>query len=78
MALPVAWFRVVDLSIPVFDMPDRRTPDNRVVRWVFLRDLEAALYGNNTSTGALHRLMARESLCVCDPPLRRHSFGARC
>jgi hypothetical protein len=63
MALPVAYYRVGALSVPAIDLPDRRTAEQRVTRWALLRDLEAVLYGSiNTSTGAVHRLMGRESL----------------
>ena len=60
--LEVAYFRVQGLSVPVLTLPDRRLPEPRRTRWCFLRDMEAVLYGNANSTGAMHRLLARESL----------------
>jgi len=65
MALPVAYYRAKALSVPAINLSDRRTAEQRVTRWAILRDLEAVLYGSiDTSTGAVHRLMGRESLCV--------------
>ena len=71
--LAVTFVRVQALSVPVMTLPDRRAPDGgHPVKWVFLRDLEAALYGNpGASTGAVHRLLGRESLYVLRPPLAR-------
>jgi hypothetical protein len=65
--LEVAYFRVQGLSVPVLTLPDRRLPEHRRTRWCLLRDMEAVLYGNANSTGAIHRLLARESLCVPQP-----------
>jgi len=71
--LEVAYFRVQGLSVPVLTLPDRRLPEHRRTRWCFLRDMEAVLYSNANSTGAMHRLLARESLCVPPPDTAR--FG---
>jgi hypothetical protein len=71
--LEVAYFRVQGLSVPVLTLADRRLPEHRRTRWCFLRDMEAVLYGNANSTGAMHRLLARESLCV--PPPTTARFG---
>ena len=41
--LAVTFVRVQALRVPVMTLPDRRAPDGgHPVKWVFLRDLEAA------------------------------------
>ena len=51
------------LSLPVVTLSDRRDVAKRVERrWLFQLDLERVLYGNETSTGAMYRLLARANV----------------
>ena len=62
--IPVTYFNVEERSVAVIDFKDRRSSGDRLVRWCFLNDLENALYNNGGSNGAVHRLLARESLSL--------------
>ena len=55
---------VANGRVHVFDMPDRRpnsnnAPSSQPVRWVFQSQIEAVLFSNEQSTGALYRLLKR-------------------
>ena len=62
--IPVTYFNVLQRSIAVIELRDRRSAGDRLVRWCFLHDLEVALYNNGGANGAVHRLLARESLSL--------------
>jgi hypothetical protein len=53
-------------------MPDRRHASPRDETWLLQHQVEAALFGDNC-TGAMYRLLARESLSLSPMPLKRKS-----
>ena len=74
--MEVSWFRCLSRSLPVLTLPDRRTPANRPTKFVFLYDIERILYGDTGhSTGAVHRLLQRESLSQTVVSLKRSSVS---
>jgi len=53
---------VASQHVHVFDMPDRRpnsAGSSHPTRWVFQSEIEALLFSNSKSTGALYRLLKR-------------------
>lgn len=55
-------------------LPDRRARRADRVRWVFFGQLERFLFGGESSNGALHRLMERQSLARTLLPLKKASI----
>ena len=62
------------MSIPVLSLPDRRSGTTQQTRFIFLYDLERALYADRGhSTGSIHRLLARQHLQRTTLPLKKCS-----
>ena len=73
MAVSIARFNCQGRPLTVLDLPDRRAAAQRHVRFLFLSDLEKVLYGG--STGAIYRLLQRESMERSVLPLKKASVG---
>ena len=73
MAVNIARFNCQGRPLTVLDLPDRRAAAQRHVRFLFLSDLEKVLYGG--STGAIYRLLQRESMERSVLPLKKASVG---
>lgn len=73
MAVSIARFNCQGRPLAVVDLPDRRAAAQRHVRFVFLSELEKVLYGG--STGAIYRLLQRESMERSVLPLKKASVG---
>ena len=76
MPVDVTWFRLESraMSIPVLSLADRRSGTTQQTRYIFLYDLERALYADRGhSTGSIHRLLTRENLQRTTLPLKKCS-----
>ena len=64
-------------SLPVVTLVDRRNATAFVERrWLFQQDLESLFYGNETSTGAMYRLLMRANVQSQVLTLRRTDVGS--
>ena len=73
MAVSIARFNCRGRPLAVLDLPDRRAAAQRHVRFLFLSELEKVLYGG--STGAIYRLLQRESMERSVLPIKKASVG---
>ena len=73
MAVSIARFNCRGRPLAVLDLPDRRAAAHRHVRFLFLSELEKVLYGG--STGAIYRLLQRESMERSVLPIKKASVG---
>ena len=71
--ISIARFNCRGRPLAVIDLPDRRAAAQRHVRFLFLSELEKALYGG--STGAIYRLLQRESMERSVLPVKKASVG---
>ena len=58
--MPLAMYRVGNLSLPCVQMRDRRAAGDRLISWIFQRDLEKVLYhreNDGGTSGAIWKLL---------------------